>query len=149
MPTTRCCSPSHRPRSARSRIRLHRSGDRRRQPVAGYRADVGGAGRQPAAQHLRGHQSVRTAARSGSVAGAGPAAAQYRPDLVVSECLEFAGPMVAERGTVPRPVRSPELIGRDDELAACRAAVRAAGGGHGAFLRISGEAGIGKEPTGR
>jgi tetratricopeptide (TPR) repeat protein len=46
--------------------------------------------------------------------------------------------------SVPGPVRSPDLIGRDDELAACRAAVRAAGGGHGAFLMVTGEAGIGK-----
>lgn len=42
--------------------------------------------------------------------------------------------------TVPRPVRSPDLIGRDDELAA----MSAAGDGRGAFLMITGKAGIGK-----
>ncbi len=48
------------------------------------------------------------------------------------------------KGSVDRPVLCPVLIGRTDDLVACRALLTQAQGGKGALVLVSGEAGIGK-----
>ncbi len=48
------------------------------------------------------------------------------------------------KGSVNRPVLCPVLIGRTDDLAACRALLTQAESGKGTLVLVSGEAGIGK-----